>query len=293
MIILRLTGGLGNQMFQYAFGRAAANRLGVEMVLDVSDSTLTIHQGFELNRVFNIQARVATEYDMRAVLGWLRSEIIRKILRNTGLTSIFSKHWIVEPHFHFSPEMLKVPDETYLSGYWQSEKYFAVAAESIRGDFTFRIPPSKGNEVLANAICDDSLTAISLHVRRGDYVNNPSVNQVHGGCTVAYYHAGMQHLAERVRNPFFYVFSDDMEWVSVHLELPFPHRLVTHNRGESSYEDMRLMSLCRHHIVANSSFSWWGAWLNPLPEKIVVAPRNWFVDKSRTHDLFPPGWVTL
>lgn len=292
MIILRLMGGLGNQMFQYAYGRAVAHRIGVELALDISDSTLTIHQGFELNRVFGIQAKIAMESDIRNVLGWQHSEIIRKVIRKSGLAFIF-KCWIDEPHFHFSPEMLLVPDNTYLRGYWQSEKYFEDTVDLIRRDLTFRTPVSGLNVIISNQIQDDSYSAISLHVRRGDYVNNSAVSQVHGACPAAYYYAAMQYLAERVKNPFFYVFSDDKDWISDHFEASYPHMFVTHNRGESSYEDMRLMSLCRHHIIANSSFSWWGAWLNSDPEKIVVAPRNWFADESCGHDLFPRNWTAL
>lgn len=293
MIVLHMSGGLGNQMFQYAFGRAAANRLGVELLLDLSDPTLSIHQGFELNKVFGIQAKVATESDMYAVLGWQRSEIVRKAIKKIGFTSVVAKRWVDEPHFHFSAEMLQVPDKTYLNGYWQSEKYFNIVADCIRDEFKFSKPPIGLNNTLAQEIADGDTTAISLHVRRGDYVHNQVVNQVHGSCSLAYYHAAIQYVMERVDNPLFYVFSDDMDWVHSHLEMPFPHKLITHNRGESSYEDMRLMSLCKHNIIANSSFSWWGAWLNDNPEKVVVAPKNWFADESRPHDLFPIGWVVL
>ena len=293
MIVIRLTGGLGNQMFQYAFGRATANRLGVEMRLDLSDSTLSIHQGYELKRVFGIEAKIATESDMANVLGWQRPEIIRKALKKLRLTALFAKGLVEEPHFHFSAKMLQVPDNSYLSGYWQSEKYFEDAIECIRNDFKFSKPPSALNKVLLQEIADSNTTAISLHVRRGDYVHNQAVSQVHGNCSLEYYHAAIQYVLQRVQSPLFYVFSDDMDWVRNHLEMPFPHKLITHNRGESSYEDMRLMSLCQHHIIANSSFSWWGAWLNANPKKLVIAPKNWFADESRPHDLFPDGWVAL
>lgn len=293
MIVLHLSGGLGNQMFQYAFGRATANRLGVELVLDLSDPTLSIHQGVELNRVFGIQVKVATESDLYAVLGWQRPKIVRKVVKKLGFTSVVAKHWVEEPHFQFSSKMLHVPDKTYLSGYWQSEKYFEDAIECIRDEFKFSQSPTALNKVLAQEIANSETTAISLHVRRGDYVHNQVVSQVHGSCSLAYYRTAAQYVMQRVENPLFYIFSDDMDWVRSHLEMPFPHKLIAHNRGESSYEDMRLMSLCQHHIIANSSFSWWGAWLNSNPEKIVVAPKNWFVDESRPHDLFPLGWVVL
>ncbi|MDG4476035.1 alpha-1,2-fucosyltransferase [Thiovibrio frasassiensis] len=293
MIILRLSGGLGNQMFQYAFGRATSRHLGVEMLLEVSDPTLSIHNGFELDRVFNIDVRIATESDMRAVLGWQRLDVVRKIIKKIGLASFFLNRCIVEPHFYYSHAMRHVPDGTFLCGYWQSEKYFADESECIRDEFRFREPPSGVNKELVQEIAASNGAAISLHVRRGDYVHNQAVSQVHGSCSLAYYRAAIQRVLEQVQNPFFYVFSDDIEWVRTHLEMPFPHRFIAHNRDKLSCEDMRLMSLCQHHIIANSSFSWWGAWLNPAPEKIVVAPKNWFADECRPHDLFPWGWVVL
>lgn len=293
MIILHLSGGLGNQMFQYAFGRATAMRLGVELALDLSDPTLQIHNGFELGKVFGIQAKVATESDMRAVLGWKRPEITRKIIKKTGLRYFLSRHWIEEPHFHFSSEMLHVPDKTYVCGYWQSEKYFEGIAECIRGEFRFREDPSERNSKLMQEIMDGKDSAISLHVRRGDYVHSRAVSQIHGHCSTEYYHTAIKYLADRISNPCFYIFSDDADWVRNHLEIPFQHKFVTHNRGDSSYEDMRLMSVCQHHIIANSSFSWWGAWLNPSRDKIVVAPEKWFVIENNIDDLFPVGWTTL
>ena len=293
MIVLHVSGGLGNQMFQYAYGRCVANRLGVELVLDLSDPTLSIHQGFELSKVFGLEAKVAREFHMYAVLGLLRPEIVRRVIKKFGFALVVAKRWVEEPHFHFSSGMLNVQDNTFISGYWQSEKYFEDAIAFIRHDFKFCKPPSTANEKLMLEMTDDSITAISLHVRRGDYVNNQAVSQVHGSCTPAYYNAAIQHVSSQVKNPFFYVFSDDMDWVRNYLEMPYPHKLIAHNRGESSYEDMRLMSLCQHNIIANSSFSWWGAWLNGNPKKLVIAPKNWFADESRPHDLFPDGWVAL
>lgn len=293
MIVLHVSGGLGNQMFQYAFGRAMANRMNVELLLDLSNPTLSIHQGFELSRVFGIKEQTATEYDMRAVLGWQRPITIRKMIKKLSLKGLDLRNWVEEPSLHFSSKLLQVPNNVYIDGYWQSEKYFADAIECIREQFKFIQPPVGLNNTLLLEIADSDTTAISLHVRRGDYVHNSAVKEVHGSCTLAYYNAAIQHVSSQVKNPFFYVFSDDLDWVKNHLEIPFPFKLISHNRGKCSFEDMRLMSLCQHHIIANSSFSWWGAWLNANPKKIVVAPKNWFADINRPHDLFPAGWSLL
>lgn len=293
MIILHLSGGLGNQMFQYAFGRATANRLSAELVFDLSDETLQIHNGFELNRVFDIRAREATKSDLKTVLGWMRHDIARRAVKKFGFSEILSIPYVLEPHLHFAPQMLRASDNTYLSGYWQSEKYFADAMDCVRDDFTFLSKLSGLNESLAADILDKSQTAISLHVRRGDYVHNTEINRVHGCCTQEYYQAAIEHMAGQIKSPRFYIFSDDMDWVRANLDLPFGHTFVQHNRKKSSYQDMHLMSLCKHHVIANSSFSWWGAWLNRDPKKLVVAPRKWFADERSVDDLFPQSWVVL
>jgi hypothetical protein len=137
------------------------------------------------------------------------------------------------------------------------------------------------------------VNAISLHVRRGDYANNPKTKATHGLCSLDYYQASVRQMAQKVARPHFFIFSDDMEWVQGNLKIDFPCVFVEHNRGAESYNDMRLMSLCKHHIIANSSFSWWGAWLNPNMEKIVIAPRKWFASQTAVPDLFPAGWIIL
>ena len=287
MVILHLSGGLGNQMFQYAFGLATAARLGAELAVELSDPTLKIHNGFELERAFDLAVKVASPAELRSVLGSLRFRVVRKVLISCGAGSVVARHYVREPHFHFSPAMLRVPDGVYLSGYWQTEKYFSDAIGLVREKFVFRRPPSGSNDSLATRMAAQNATAISLHIRRGDYVHKPSVSQTHGSCSLAYFDAAVRHVASRVQNPHFYVFSDDMVWVRTNLSLPFPHEFVAHNRGAASHEDMRLMSLCRHHIIANSSFSWWGAWLNPNPDKIVVAPDKWFNNGNIVADLLP------
>lgn len=294
MIIVYLAGGLGNQMFQYAFGRSLANRLGVELALDLSDSTLQIHNGFELDSVFNIQAKIATSSDLHYILGWQRFKTVRKLLKNLENFVDIRERYILEPHFHFSPKMLELRDNICLNGYWQSEKYFLNSVEDIRNDFVFHNSPSKLNESLITNILGSDYTAVSLHIRRGDFANNTNTNQVHGVCSLNYYTQAINYIADRIKKPYFHVFSDDIEWVKHHLNLLYPHSLIGHNRGKTSYEDMRLMSLCQHHIIANSSFSWWGAWLNPSTDKIVVAPKKWFADTERnSQDLIPEKWVKI
>ena len=292
MIIANLVGGLGNQMFQYAAGRALSLERGVPLRIDVGEfSHHSIHQGFELGRVFAAPVALIESADLYEVLGWRSFRPAMRVLSRPEARFIRGNSLVVEPHFHYFSGIKQVPSSCYLRGYWQSERYFSTASDSIRADFTFCLPMSEKNEQVAAEI--SSAKAVSLHVRRGDYVNDPHTLSVHGVCSLEYYGRAVRYVAERVTDPIFFVFSDDTDWVKKHLQINHPCRYVDHNRGQESYNDMRLMSLCKHHIIANSSFSWWGAWLNSGSDKIVVAPVRWFANNNRTDDLLPDGWMRL
>jgi Glycosyl transferase family 11 len=292
VVISRIVGGLGNQMFQYAAGRFLALNVSEPFRLDVSGfAGYERHQGFEISRIFECDPEIATEEDVRDLLGWRASWIARKILFRPSFAMLHGARLVVEPHYQYWPGIREISRNAYLVGYWQSEKYFSSASETIRADFAFRHPLSKQNAELAGRI--RQTTAVSLHVRRGDYASDAKTNAAHGLCSLEYYRAAVLHIAEHVERPEFFVFSDDIAWAKANLKMDFPCNYVDHNQGAESYNDMRLMSLCRHHIIANSSFSWWGAWLNPNPDKIVIAPKKWFANDNNIEDLFPAGWVAL
>ena len=293
MIISKIIGGLGNQMFQYATGRAVSSRLSTPLHLDVSGFTgYKLHQGFELTRVFACDPELATAAEVRNLLGWRASAFAQRILPHIDARWIRRGNLVIEPHHHYWPEINTIRDNVYLSGYWQSERYFRDISETIRADFTFRQPLSEFNAELADEILHRN--AVSVHVRRGDYVTDPKTNAVLGVCSLDYYRAAISHMSEHLESPEFFVFSDDISWVKENLQFGFPYTFVDHNRGQESYNDMRLMSLCSHHIIANSSFSWWGAWLNPRVEKIVIAPKKWFSDTNRARrDLIPSDWLEI
>lgn len=292
MVIISTAGGLGNQMFQYAAGRALALRRNAALQLDIS-----AHGGdggardFDLQRVFSLDVTIARDADVRQILGWQSSRVARRVLARPGLAVLRKRALIAEPHFNYWAGLAVAPEDCYLVGYWQSERYFKDHEQAIRADFRFRHPLTGRNEELADAM--RRVGAVSLHVRRGDYASDPRTNSVHGLCSLAYYQVAIRFVAERVESPHFFVFSDDIPWAMENLHLPFPCEFVADNRGPSSFVDMHLMSLCRHHIIANSSFSWWGAWLNPDPHKIVIAPQKWFATNARVDDLIPAAWVRL
>jgi hypothetical protein len=291
MIITRIIGGLGNQMFQYAAACALAARKGTTVRLDITDfQGYPLHQGFELSRVFNVSADIAEREHIRAVLGWYANPRVLKLVRRRRLAWLRTKRLVLEPHSHYWPGINDVPDSCYIEGYWQSEKYFSDAAATIRREFTFVGDLNRANEACAARII--SSNSVSLHVRRGDYASNPITLAKHGLLPIEYYRRAVHFIAERVENPQFFVFSDDTQWVKASLQLAYPCHYVDFNTGADSYMDMRLMSMCKHHIVANSSFSWWGAWLNPRTDKIVVAPQRWFVARD-SGDLVPGDWIRL
>lgn len=292
MIISNIIGGLGNQMFQYAAGRALALEHGVPLALDVAGfASYPLHQGFELKRLFHCPAEIASPAETARLLGWCNGALVRRLMQRPAMAALRPGRWVVEPHFHYWPGFERLGDDCYLSGYWQSERYFAKHQATIRDDFRFTGELDAVNAGLAEKMAQ--VESVSLHVRRGDYVNNPKNLGIHGVCSPAYYHSAIRHLAERLSSPVFFVFSDDIPWVRENLEIGHPVVHVEHNSGAASFNDMRLMSLCRHNVIANSSFSWWGAWLNGNPEKQVVAPRRWFANDRKTADLFPAGWTLI
>jgi len=292
VIISQIIGGLGNQMFQYATGRALSLAHGQSLKLDISGFVgYGLHQGFELQRVFACPVEIASEAELHRILGWQAAPVIKRVLARHQMAAFRRRGFVVEPHFQYWPGIKQAPQNSYLMGYWQSEKYFQGMAAIIRADFTFIAPLMDKNADIALRIAQ--VNAVSLHVRRGDYVSNAKTTATHGLCALEYYQAAIRHIATQVKTPHFFVFSDDIAWVKKHLEINFPCQYVDHNQGAESYNDMRLMSLCQHHIIANSSFSWWGAWLNQNTNKIVIAPKNWFANSNDVKDLFPQDWVTL
>lgn len=282
-------GGLGNQMFQYALGRSLSLLHNTKFKIDLSflkDKSLnhTLRK-YELD-VFPVRVPFATATDLKKF----------SVASNARLSSILpflsSYCTINEPCFEFSEGILKSPKNSLLIGFWQTEKYFLPIQDTIRNDFRFRKPMEVQNADIASEMSRQN--AVSMHIRRGDYANNEETKKVHGTCPPEYYAAALKYIQDKVKDVHLYIFSDDMAWVKDNLVFNAPATYVEHNSGESSYADMQLMSLCRHNIIANSSFSWWGAWLNNNPGKLVVAPAKWFNDSpANVKDLIPEGWKKI
>lgn len=278
-------------MFQYATGRALAWKTGTQLLADSrAFRDYPLHK-YLIDR-FETQMTEASAENM----GQFRlppesqsglSKAFWK-LANRGRLTYFRERGL-----EYDPRFAELGDNTYLRGYWQSEKYFHEIADPLRRELTRSEPISDANRELLDQI--DQTTAVSLHIRRGDYVSDAKTQRIHGTCSLDYYAEATRYLAERLATkPTFFIFSDDPQWTRDNLKLGFPMRFVSHNAVDDPWPDMQLMSACQHHVIANSSFSWWGAWLNPSPNKIVVACRRWFADAGKNDkDLVPETWVRL
>lgn len=291
-VIARLMGGLGNQMFQYAAGHALATRLGVPLLLD---RTFLDERGAHITwtprefalDVLHVPIRFATVEQVREARRELDDSAYRRWKRLLPL--LFRDACFVERGRTFDPRFEGLNAPIYLDGYWQSERYFRAHATEIRERLFLPSPePSPVNAELMRRM--GNCVSASMHVRRGDYVSLPEASGFHGICSVDYYTDNAHWLVEQGVEHIF-VFSDDPEWVQAHIPLPCPATHVTHNQGTESHWDLFLMTHCRHNIIANSSFSWWGAWLGDPAGRIVVAPAQWFAGDTRPNDILPPTWI--
>jgi hypothetical protein len=292
MIVVKLMGGLGNQMFQYAFGRAISIQYQTSLFFDLDffeevkngKDTISTPRNYEISIFPNARVDVASQQLKNKLIGNKYMNFIRYKL---GITKK-SIYYEVDPHYNEEINSLKLP--LYLIGYWQSWNYFSRIENIIRHEFKFNYEHiGSRNEELLNSIRSER-TAVSLHVRRTDYLKNPS-NVI----PLTYYLDAIDLIRKKISAPVFYLFTDDPEWVRDNVFPGVDNGIVVDwNRNEDSWKDMMLMSNCSHHITANSTFSWWGSWLGANPQKIVIAPKNWFVDDQvAAFEHYPNGWIKI
>lgn len=295
MLIIRLMGGLGNQMFQYAFAQAYAIKNNCNILIDLSwfeenkNYTGPVDKRVYELGCFSIKPNFATDEEVKKCINKRKKHLpsfMCKMLKCEKYTdNIFrDKHACV-----FQEELLKLKNDAYFEGYFQSEKYFTEYRDEIISSFTLNRPLNKENMELIEKI--KSTNAVSIHVRRGDYVK---LQDFHGLCSLEYYKKAIDYIASKIENPHFYLFSDDIQWTKENLTINYPYTVVNINDAGSGFFDMELMKNCKYNIIANSSFSWWGAWLNQNPDKIVIAPKRWFAnDNMRDNDIIPERWIKI
>ena len=282
-IRIKLSGGLGNQMFQFATGFAIAKKNNLRLSLDLNYiNKRQLFNGFELEKIFNIYSKVSF---LNKPLSF-RSMSFKEILNKIDVTFYNFK----EPHFHYTETILDIPKHSFLDGYWQSENYFKDYTNEIKEIFNFPEELDEQNLLISNDINKNN--SISVHIRRGDFLLKTNYNHLID--LKDYYLKAIKESSKFFKNPKYFIFTDDPLWVTNNFVLDHSYIVVDINRGSKSFLDMYLMSLCKSNIIANSSFSWWGAWLNNKKDKIVYAPKNWFNDKSIcTNDLIPSSWNTI
>ena len=290
MIISRITSGLGNQLFQYAVARHLSLKNKTPLYVDLSyylqsysDDTVRNFKLGNFSVPYHTLQQSPLEYVSKAT----------KLLPNRSLRPFFL--FLKEKQFHFDEQILRAQAGcVIMEGFWQSEAYFRDSAEMIRRDLQLNgVPSLEFNKY--KQLIQDSPTPVSIHVRRGDYVNHPEFSKTFGFIGIDYYKQAINLAKKALNDPHFFVFSDDKEWSQTNLPLPDNSVFVQNTGPNGDVADLMLMSHCQHHIIANSSFSWWGAWLNPNADKLVVAPKNWYKDKPtwNTKDLIPSTWLSI
>jgi hypothetical protein len=283
-VISGLSGGLGNQMFQYAAGRALSIRLDIPLALDISWFEGRRDRQYALSP-YRIEARRLLNFP------WLTQDA-------RGFVSRISRRWsprlykvpvFREAHFHYMNDFLSIEAPVFLEGYWQSNLYFEDMRSVLLKDFSLKECLPKNCEEFEEDIKDHD--SICVHVRRGDYLTNYKASKFHGTCTLEYYYDGIAEICKGLVRPKCFIFSDDPEWVKFSFKTNIPMKVVDVNGPNEAHLDLALMSACNHFVIANSSLSWWAGWLSTRNSKRVIAPKKWFLNsKIDTSDLLPPDW---
>jgi len=288
-VIVEVAGGLGNQMFQYAlYLKLISLQYNCKLYYDSSQH---IHNGLELNRVFNLNLDFASKIEVDELLD-VRQTVFEKIKRNLFGRNI-SRYWEHDKGYEFKPEILEQSKPVYLQGCWLSDRYFSDIEATIRKAFTFFNPLTGCNLEVQKQIISE-VNPVSIHIRRGDYLQSSAHSNIN---YESYLRNSICQICKKIETPTYYVFSDDMEYATSVLA-PFKAKevfsFIDWNKGLDSHFDMQLMSNCKHNIIANSTFSWWGAWLNNNKGKLVISPAKWFNEgRLNDHSIIPHSWITL
>ncbi|MBB6271534.1 hypothetical protein HDF26_001961 [Pedobacter cryoconitis] len=293
MIIVKIWGGLGNQMFQYASAKGLSIKHNDQLQIDISHYGKLLAdetpRSYRLDVFPNITDQIANQKSISTIVPDFKYGFLNKLYKiiNKSIYG-FNKSFVIEKQMGFSTIADYGDKNIYLDGYWQSEQYFNNSVEDIRTHFDLEylceIPELSEISKKIKAV-----NSISIHVRRGDYVTNTNANSYHGVCSLDYYEKAIQKMAENNSNLEFFVFSDDVDWCKHNLKIPYTHEYIS---TREDFHDLYLMSLCKHNIIANSSFSWWGAWLNKNLNKTVIAPEKWF-STMPSRDIIPISWLTI
>ena len=305
MLIIKLQGGLGNQMFQYAAARSLATALGVELKLDVTSALgksaleRSVSAPSYLLNSYDIDAKIANSSEISDLRGafslrsGLSARIARYLIKNNNylLRRVFSfRHRYLEKDFRFNTNYFSLADNMYLEGYFQSERYFHAIKDEIRVVFSNPVGYKKYEQYF-DRFTVKNREAVAVGVRRGEFVSDRKTNSYHGACSAGYYYDAIQRIFMKVEKPLLIFFSDDISWCKSKFSTVGGSVFVEDNLPPQI--SVKLFSRCQYSIISNSSFFWWGAWLNNSPKKIVVAPKIWFNVSKDTSDLLPDSWIRI
>lgn len=290
-VVARIEGGLGNQLFQYAAARSLADRLQCDLLLDVRGIEENGDRPYQLD-LYHVRAEIAVGKVLNTLPTWRSSRAARVYQSLSFLMPGIVHSPVFWPRsFAYDERIERLQRPVYMVGYWQTERYFAWNRKRLLQDLTLRADLDVGGVWLQKIKNSNS---VSLHIRRGDYVSNTVAAQQHGTCDIAYYQRAITSLLKQQPDIEVFVFSDEPQWAAANLHLPVPTHVVDANSPECGYLDLALMRQCRHHVLANSSFSWWGAWLCTYAGQRVYAPSRWFANPSiDTTDVIPSHWQRL
>lgn len=298
MIIIKLKGGIGNQMFQYAFGRRIALENNLELKFDITSfkDDRVYRNKYNLD-CFNIVENIATEKDLRKARIYTSKSYFGKFIRLLSRIKPYYKRYVVneKKFFLYDKKVMIKKKNVYYNGYWQNEKYFKDIEDIIRKDFIFKNKLNRENLKLLKRI--KNTNSVGLHIRNYGitYDEKASIRDLKnfGIMKISYYQNALKYLENKINNFKIFIFSDDINWVKKKYDFKSDNILYVDNEGKD-YEQLQLMSLCKHQIISNSTFSWWAAWLNDNPYKIVISPQNWFATgEYNTSDLIPIEWLKI
>lgn len=285
MVVVQIIGGLGNQLFQYAFKMAYDSVNNEKCLIDNTayKDYLTFAYQLDLFHIENCVAGPAQIQQSKHAHWAIKYKFPFRFIKKCRYRTVKEKIENI-----YEPELLHRSGDVYFSGYFQTPQYFEHIRDDILRTFKLKKRLNKANSDMLQKI-KKSGNAVSVHIRRGDYLK---FSDIYGCVTDKYYDNAMKYIADHIKKPKFFVFSDDIQWCRDNIPKCYDVVFVDINDGAHGYFDMELMKNCKHNIIANSSFSWWGAWLNENPNKIVIAPKQWFND-NRPTDIIPKDWIKM
>lgn len=299
-IIAKFSGGLGNQMFQYAAARALAHKEHAELLFDLSHYNIKTGVNYTIRSFaleqFHIVGHRATTVDLIPFLLRKRQKGRVWFLWNRIVAS--GKRYFSEKQFHFDPEVLELTAPVMLDGWFTCEKYFTDIRDVLLCEFVLKRQLSAWASNVQSKIAKES-ASVAVHIRRGDYVKNAETKAFHGVCSNTYYEKAAAYIVSKQPNAHFFIFSDEIDWVRSNMKFPGLVTYVSEANDSTpgrDAEELLLISKCKHAIIANSTFSWWGAWLNTNAQKIVIGPKRWFDGAKKnvlTHDVLPKTWIAI